>query len=473
MNKKQLNRVTFIGENKMVVDGEHSVSVEKNPAGKTYVYEKKDGSKRKFDDENLLFDYLDEMTSTGSVGGGMELPLATPKNKGAFMRRTISPYTDVVDVNDLELMSEELKKLTTELLKEEAKAHPNYNLIERYRKTNGEGSKKNVKEVEDKINIVYQDILKAAEPNYYNDNNDYNGDGIPNQFKENNTNLDLMYDGITDEFKERITKELSKDPTGVKLMQAALAKAKVKEQNPTNTNLFQLGSDIETLKVGIKDADAIKNPKGHARHGVAALGFKINEGKMVRFNFNSEKYDFEHNKKQLEESIPNKVKNEGTRFEMKDSKGNLYLLEWNNGEPTILEHRNLIAEEKANQKLNMLFEYKNWDKPVKSKKIEFDFFTKKSLNEEVEENDMVEYLVPEWSLSALVNGDFSGLSDEDEAKIEKFIKEVTSHYGNAHFIVGDLEGEDNLGFKYRNDIDNLGSNVYRLYIKPLKSKMEQ
>lgn len=471
MNKKQLNRTTFLGENKMMVDGEHLITVENSAAGKVFVYEKEDGKKRKFDDEDLLFDYLDEMTSTGSVGGGMELPLATPKSKGAFMRRTISPYTDVVDVNDLEMMNEEILRIGAELFKEEAE-HPNYKLVKNYRKANGEGSKKNVKEVEDKINIVYQDILKAEKPNYYNDNNDYNGDGIPNQFKENSTNLDLMYDGLTDEFKERITKELSKDPTGIKLMQAALAKAKVKEENPTNTNLFQLGSDIETLKVGIDDAKELKKTKGTHRHGVAALGFKINEGKMLRFKFNSEKYDFASNVSQLQESIPNKVKNDNTRFEMLDGKGNLFLIEWNEGSATVLEQRNLIAEEKANAKLNQLFEHKSWTKPVKSKKVEFDFFTKKSLNEEVD-NDLVEYLVPEWALSALINGDFSGLSDEDEEKIEKFIKEVVKHYGNAHFMINDMEGEDNLGFKYRNDIDNLGSNVYRVYVKPLKSKTEE
>ncbi len=281
-----------------------------------------------------------------------------------------------------------------------------------------------------------------------------------------------MYDGLTDEFKERITKELSKDPTGIKLMQAALAKAKVKEENPTNTNLFQLGSDIETLKVGIDDAKELKKTKGTHRHGVAALGFKINEGKMLRFKFNSEKYDFASNVSQLQESIPNKVKNDNTRFEMLDGKGNLFLIEWNEGSATVLEQRNLIAEEKANAKLNQLFEHKSWTKPVKSKKVEFDFFTKKTLNEEVD-NDLVEYLVPEWALSALINGDFSGLSDEDEEKIEKFIKEVVKHYGNAHFMINDMEGEDNLGFKYRNDIDNLGSNVYRVYVKPLKSKTEE
>ena len=86
-------------------------------------------------------------------------------------------------------------------------------------------------------------------------------------------------------------------------------------------------------------------------------------------------------------------------------------------------------------------------------------------NQEIE-NDLIEFDVPEWSLSALINGDFSGLNDEDEVKILSFIKKVQNKYGNANFMLGDIENEDDLGFRRSNDIDNLGSNVYRLYIKP-------
>ncbi len=83
-------------------------------------------------------------------------------------------------------------------------------------------------------------------------------------------------------------------------------------------------------------------------------------------------------------------------------------------------------------------------------------------------DDMVEYDVPEWSLSALINGDDSGLENEDIVKLNKFKQSVVNQYGNAHFMLNDIDGEDNLGFRYNNDIDNLGSNVYRVYIKPSK-----
>lgn len=109
-------------------------------------------------------------------------------------------------------------------------------------------------------------------------------------------------------------------------------------------------------------------------------------------------------------------------------------------------------------------------KTVSVKDVE-DFASTKheDLPEKVDENeDLIEFDIPEWALSALINGDKSGLEDEDITKLNNFINQVVATYGNAIFMLGDIDGEDNLGFKHKNDIDNLGSNVYRLYIKPRK-----
>lgn len=95
----------------------------------------------------------------------------------------------------------------------------------------------------------------------------------------------------------------------------------------------------------------------------------------------------------------------------------------------------------------------------------------KNLNENKE--NLVDFDVPEWAMPALINDDRSGLSDEDEAKLDEFINDVAKQYGNAHFMLGDIDGEDNLGFKSSNDIDNLGSNVYRVYIDPSKQLNEK
>lgn len=83
--------------------------------------------------------------------------------------------------------------------------------------------------------------------------------------------------------------------------------------------------------------------------------------------------------------------------------------------------------------------------------------------------DLIEYNVPEWAMSSLINGDDSGLSEEDIEKLNSFVKDVSNEHGNASFMLGDIEGEDDLGFRHSNDIDSLGSNVYRIYIKPSKN----
>ena len=90
---------------------------------------------------------------------------------------------------------------------------------------------------------------------------------------------------------------------------------------------------------------------------------------------------------------------------------------------------------------------------------------KKDLNENPN-NDLVEYEIPSWAISALINGDYSGLEDDEITKLNDFIQEVTNAHGNAHFMIDDIEGKDNLGFQSYNDIDNLGGDVYRLYIRP-------
>jgi hypothetical protein len=97
----------------------------------------------------------------------------------------------------------------------------------------------------------------------------------------------------------------------------------------------------------------------------------------------------------------------------------------------------------------------------------------KLLNEEQDvDSDLIEYEIPEWALFPLINGDYSSLENEDEEKLKAFINKVITQFGNAHFMLNDIDGEDNLGFRPSNDIDNLGGNVYRLYIKPNNSLNE-
>ena len=77
------------------------------------------------------------------------------------------------------------------------------------------------------------------------------------------------------------------------------------------------------------------------------------------------------------------------------------------------------------------------------------------------------YIIPEWAMSPLVNGDNSALDDNEIKQLEEFCHKVADEYGNANFMPGDFDDPNaNLGFMHTNDIDWLGDNCYTLYIIP-------
>lgn len=83
------------------------------------------------------------------------------------------------------------------------------------------------------------------------------------------------------------------------------------------------------------------------------------------------------------------------------------------------------------------------------------------------DDDLLEFTIPNWALSSLINGDDSGLEDEDIEKIDRFVDKTSKKYGNANFMLSD-EDEMDLGFRYSNDIDNMGSECSLLYLRPTK-----
>jgi hypothetical protein len=82
-----------------------------------------------------------------------------------------------------------------------------------------------------------------------------------------------------------------------------------------------------------------------------------------------------------------------------------------------------------------------------------------------EMDDILEFTIPEWAISPLINGDDSGLEQEDIAKLDDFVNRTITEYGNANFMLPS-EGEMDLGFKWKNDIDSLGNNCYKLLLRP-------
>lgn len=391
MDNNQLNRIEFTGKNKFTIDKKFPVEMIKENEETVFVLKNRkfineselfgfidkktvivEGDEKDADKDDLLFDNaekIDEMTTTGSVGGGMELPFQKMSKK-TLNKRTAFPYEEVVTI---------VENLVKEALIEEyVKEHPVANMVDLYRKVNGENSEQNINNIENGIKIMYAEIFPSTQRRYFDDKNDYNGDGIPNQYKENNTALDLKYDGpVPEMFKERIQKEVGHDETGKQMLQAAAKKAQVKDENPANNMVAQLGNDIEFAP---KEADKDKKNK---------MGFDVNlkEEKLIsKFTFKNKDLS---NRIALKESIPSHVKVNGTTFQMTDSKGNDFLIEWRENNAVILKHQNLLKEQLEQEKMNKFFTYNLSEKQQrKSPAIEFEMFTKKSVLKEESEQSL-------------------------------------------------------------------------------------
>lgn len=348
MTEEQLNRIEFKSKNKFLVDNTFLVEITKNKGKNKFTLCE---NKQEFESDDLLFDYLDkqkvktsigEMTSVDSVGGGMELPFGRPKNKKAFMKRTYSPYTTVVERIE--------KVVKSALINEFVQTHPAFDLLQQYQKVNAANSETNMDNVANGIKIVYAEILPSMQRNYYTDNNDYNGDGVPNPHKENATNLDLSYDGASEQFKDNVTAELNKTESGKQLMDIAVKKAQQKGNNSANNQVVQLGGDIEFKP----NADEPKEKLALQNGFVGSLGFNLKEGQMYRFKFKNKDFT---NRECLAESIPAKVKKDGMIFEMLDGESNLIKLLWEGKSPKILTEVNLLKEEKEEKRISKLFDY--------------------------------------------------------------------------------------------------------------------
>lgn len=83
------------------------------------------------------------------------------------------------------------------------------------------------------------------------------------------------------------------------------------------------------------------------------------------------------------------------------------------------------------------------------------------MNTEQKTFETLEFIVPSYSLCALINGDFSGLTEEEETQINKFIEETAQTYGSA-FFSPDVNSEEY--FSWHNDIDSLGGIVCRVFL---------
>ena len=125
----------------------------------------------------------------------------------------------------------------------------------------------------------------------------------------------------------------------------------------------------------------------------------------------------------------------------------------------------------VNDQMYLLFDGNNSDAKTWalniSKKYGIPAYDTQNIGRKVNENneDVIEFTVPEWAMPALIDGDMSGLSRDEIIKINVFTDVVASKYGNADFFAGKDNGWKSMK-KY--DTSNQGDKLYKIYVKPTK-----
>lgn len=71
----------------------------------------------------------------------------------------------------------------------------------------------------------------------------------------------------------------------------------------------------------------------------------------------------------------------------------------------------------------------------------------------------VEFVVPQWAIPYLANGDASGLSEEEEKLVKEFEEEVTKNFGAGHWSFGIDRDE----FRAYNDITSEGGSTETIH----------
>ena len=83
-----------------------------------------------------------------------------------------------------------------------------------------------------------------------------------------------------------------------------------------------------------------------------------------------------------------------------------------------------------------------------------ELFTEKAKKYNVE---TIDYILPTYWAPYLINDDPSGLSDEEQQEVDDFVAREGKNY-KMFIATGDIE---DLGFRKRNDANNLGGDVSR------------
>ena len=70
------------------------------------------------------------------------------------------------------------------------------------------------------------------------------------------------------------------------------------------------------------------------------------------------------------------------------------------------------------------------------------------------EIEILEFTLPDWCACPLINHDGSGLSEEEDRSLVRFMQSLTEEYATACCV----SVKEDSGFTHSNDLNNLGDN---------------
>ena len=76
--------------------------------------------------------------------------------------------------------------------------------------------------------------------------------------------------------------------------------------------------------------------------------------------------------------------------------------------------------------------------------------------------DLETALIPQWAVTAIVNDDYTGLTDDDEALIESWLESKYTEHGTDEIIL--VKASDYADFFYSNDMTDVGDDCVKVYL---------
>ena len=181
----------------------------------------------------------------------------------------------------------------------------------------------------------YKARVKAQALGYTSELEQKNGLEKSGDFSGN----EQIYDGIKDCGKKMHDNEAEFKRTG---LQARMMPPETFERGEMYES--KEGFDMRNMINALKEKSE-KKPQNENKHLKTAY-FK-------RTAFLNEEHMFSR--------IPDEFKNEGEKFRMKDKTGNEYMVEWYNGNPHIVDHKNKNGLNESVEHMKSLYEYKSSD----------------------------------------------------------------------------------------------------------------